>query len=41
MRQCREQSIAAGGDTAAADGNILKALDEYNYCAFSRKWINP
>lgn len=41
MRQCREQSISAGGDAAAADGNILKALDEYNYCAFTKQWIDP
>jgi hypothetical protein len=41
MRECRLQSIAAGGDAAAADGNILKALDEYNYCIFSKQWITP
>lgn len=41
MRECREQSIAAGADAAAADGNILKALDEYNYCVFTKKWIDP
>jgi len=39
MRECREQSIAAGGNAAAANGNILKALDEYNYCVFSKHWI--
>lgn len=41
MRQCREQSIAAGGGAAVAYGNILKSLDEYNYCAFTKKWIDP
>lgn len=41
MRECREQSAAAGGDTTAADGNILKALDEYNYCVFTKRWIEP
>jgi hypothetical protein len=28
MRECREQSIAVGGDTATAERNMLKALDE-------------
>lgn len=41
MRECRQQSVTAGGDAAAANGNILKALDEYNYCVFSKKWIVP
>jgi hypothetical protein len=41
MRECREQSIAVVGDTGAAEGNILKALDEYNYCAFTKGWITP
>jgi hypothetical protein len=41
MRECRLQCIAAGGEAAAADGNILKALDEYNYCVFSKQWIEP
>ena len=39
MRECLEQSIAAGGDAAAVEGNILKALDEYNYCVFTKGWI--
>jgi hypothetical protein len=39
MRRCRHQSAAAGGDAVAADGNILKALDEYNYCVFTKGWI--
>lgn len=39
MRMCHEQCTAAGVDDAAVDGNILKALDEYNYCIFTKKWI--
>lgn len=41
MRECREQSTAVGGSAAVADGNILKALDEYNYCVFTKNWIDP
>lgn len=41
MRECREQSIVAGGDGAVAEGNILKALDEYNYCVFTKGWLTP
>jgi hypothetical protein len=39
MRATREQSIEAGGDAGAAGRNILKALDEYNYCVFTKKWM--
>ena len=41
MRECGEQSLAAGGDAVTAGGNILKALDECNYGAFSKEWIQP
>jgi len=36
MQATREQSIEAGGDAGAAGRNILKALDEYNYCVFTK-----
>jgi hypothetical protein len=34
-----EQGIAAGGDAGLPGGNILKALDEYNYCVLTKKWM--
>jgi hypothetical protein len=39
MQATREQSIELGGDSASAGRNILKALDEYNYCVLTRKWM--
>jgi hypothetical protein len=33
-----EQSRTLGGE-AAIGRNPLKALDEYNYCKYSREWI--
>jgi hypothetical protein len=41
MQATREQSIGVGGDAGAAGRNILKALDEYNYCVFTKKWMTP
>lgn len=41
MRECREQSIALGADSSTVEGNVLKALDEYNYCVFTKGWITP
>lgn len=41
MQVSREQSNAVGGDAGAAGRNILKALDEYNYCVFSKGWMTP
>lgn len=40
MRVVREQSVRLGGD-AAVGRNVLKALDEYNYCRFSKGWLSP
>jgi len=40
-RECREQAIAVSGDAVAPGENILKAPDEYNYCASSKGWITP
>ena len=34
----RDQTARVGGD-AAVGGNILKALDEYNYCRFTKGWM--
>jgi len=34
----RDQSARVRGD-AAVGGNILKALDEYNYCRFTKGWM--
>lgn len=38
MRIVREQSGYLGGE-AAVGRNVLKALDEYNYCQFSKGWM--
>jgi hypothetical protein len=36
IAQAQANQITAQG---ASSGNILKALDEYNYCRFARGWI--
>jgi hypothetical protein len=33
-RQCHRL-----GETSLPGGNLLKALDEYNYCRFTKRWI--
>lgn len=38
MRHTKAQCEALGS-SAVLVGNPLKALDEYNYCRFSRKWL--
>jgi hypothetical protein len=38
MRLVKEQSNHLGGNESLGR-NVLKALDEYNYCHFSRGWI--
>jgi hypothetical protein len=34
----KDQSADVGGDDAV-EANILKALDEYNYCRFTKGWM--
>jgi hypothetical protein len=36
MQATLEQSIELGGDAGTVGRNILKALDEYNYCVFTK-----